>query len=191
MCLVIKMPAERVQVPTRRSLPHPWSRLSPPRLTRMDLYRCQVRGRGGRGWGCDRRFCSGRLGGQRALLRISIANPAAPLSNQLKNQCCGSGTRNPVPLRPWIRDLGWGKNPDLGSGMNIPDHFSESSETIFWVKNTLILWYGSGSRIFWPWIRDPGWEIRILNPVTSRIPNTVKTYTSWFEWISGQWRNFQ
>jgi hypothetical protein len=29
-----------------------------------------------------------------------------------------------------------GKNPDSGSGLNIPDHFSESIVTIFWVKNT-------------------------------------------------------
>jgi hypothetical protein len=29
-------------------------------------------------------------------------------------------------------------DPDPGSGfeMNIPDHFSESLETVFWVKNT-------------------------------------------------------
>jgi hypothetical protein len=35
-------------------------------------------------------------------------------------------------------DPGWVKNEDLdpgsGSGMNIPDHISESSESIFWVK---------------------------------------------------------
>jgi hypothetical protein len=40
---------------------------------------------------------------------------------------------NPV-LR--IRDPGWVKNldPRSGSGMNNPDHISESLETIFWVK---------------------------------------------------------
>jgi hypothetical protein len=38
----------------------------------------------------------------------------------------------------WILDpgCGMGKNPDPGSGMNIPDQISESLETIFWVKNT-------------------------------------------------------
>jgi hypothetical protein len=38
---------------------------------------------------------------------------------------------------PWIRDPGWVKNqnPDPGSGMNIPDHISQSLETIVWVKN--------------------------------------------------------
>jgi hypothetical protein len=35
-----------------------------------------------------------------------------------------------------IRD---GKNPPPGSGTNIPDHFSESLETIFGVKNIKIL----------------------------------------------------
>jgi hypothetical protein len=31
-----------------------------------------------------------------------------------------------------------GKNldPDTGSGMNIPDNYSENVETVFWVKNT-------------------------------------------------------
>jgi hypothetical protein len=24
---------------------------------------------------------------------------------------------------PWIRDSEWGKNPDPGSGMNVPDNF--------------------------------------------------------------------
>ncbi len=36
---------------------------------------------------------------------------------------------------PWIRDPGWVKNqypaPGSGSGMNNPDHISESLETIF------------------------------------------------------------
>jgi hypothetical protein len=33
----------------------------------------------------------------------------------------------------WIRD---GKKSRSGSGMNIPDHISESIETIFWGKHT-------------------------------------------------------
>jgi hypothetical protein len=42
---------------------------------------------------------------------------------------------------PWIRDPGWvpkNQDPDPGSrsGMNIPDHISESLGTIFWAKNT-------------------------------------------------------
>jgi hypothetical protein len=41
----------------------------------------------------------------------------------------------------------------IGSGINIPDLNSESLETGFWVKNTLIHGWGSGSGI-----RDPGWK---------------------------------
>jgi hypothetical protein len=42
-----------------------------------------------------------------------------------------------------------GKKLGSGSGMNNPDHISESLKTIFWVKilNSLM------------WIRDPGWKI--------------------------------
>jgi hypothetical protein len=46
-----------------------------------------------------------------------------------ENQCCGSGFQ--CFFDPWIRD---GKKS--GSGMNIPDHFSESLETFFRAKNT-------------------------------------------------------
>jgi hypothetical protein len=54
---------------------------------------------------------------------------------QFKMQCCefGSGIRCLFEL--WIRDPGWVKKQDLdprsGSGMNNPDHFSESLETSF------------------------------------------------------------
>jgi|LakMenEpi03Aug12_release.lakeMendotaPanAssembly.Ray.scaffolds.fasta_scaffold3413774_1 hypothetical protein len=43
---------------------------------------------------------------------------------------------DPVPFDPWSRDPGWVKKSKPGSEMNIPDHNSESLETIFWVKNT-------------------------------------------------------
>ncbi len=57
-------------------------------------------------------------------------------------------------LRIRIRDPGWVKirmlirdpDPGSGSGMNDPDHISESLETIFWVK---ILKFFSA---------DPEWE---------------------------------
>jgi hypothetical protein len=62
-------------------------------------------------------------------------------------------TRDPVYF--WSLDPGWlNQDLDLGSGMNIPDHFSESLKTIFWVKNTEIL--SSGSEIFFT--RAPGWK---------------------------------
>jgi hypothetical protein len=48
------------------------------------------------------------------------------------DEACGSGIR--CLFDPWIRDPGWVKNQDPGSGMNILDHISESLETICWVK---------------------------------------------------------
>jgi hypothetical protein len=33
----------------------------------------------------------------------------------------------------WIWDPGGENNPDPGSGINIPDNFSESLETVFWL----------------------------------------------------------
>ncbi len=58
------------------------------------------------------------------------------------SQCCGSGIR--CLFDPWIRDQD--PYPGSGSRMNIPDHTSENLG-IFWVKNTQILWCGSGSGI--------------------------------------------
>jgi hypothetical protein len=39
-----------------------------------------------------------------------------------------------VLFDPWIRG-----EKKSGSGMNIPDHISESLEIIFWVKNSLLI----------------------------------------------------
>ncbi len=52
---------------------------------------------------------------------------------------------------------GMGKKSGSGSGMNNPDHISDSFETIFWVK--ILKFFDAdpgGSGIFL--IRDPGWE---------------------------------
>jgi hypothetical protein len=59
-----------------------------------------------------------------------------------------------------IRDQGsgMGKKSRTGSGMNIPDHISESLETLFLVK-IIKFFYGDpdlGSRIFLT--LDPGWK---------------------------------
>jgi hypothetical protein len=57
------------------------------------------------------------------------------------------------------------KKSRSGSGMNVPDHISESLQTIFWDKKTEILLCGSRSGIFL--IGDPGWkkfESGINNP---------------------------
>jgi hypothetical protein len=55
--------------------------------------------------------------------------------------CCGSKSGIRCLFDPWIRDPEWvkSKDPDpgsgsSGSGMNNPDHVSESLETIFWLK---------------------------------------------------------
>jgi hypothetical protein len=63
---------------------------------------------------------------------------------------------DPVLLYPWIRD---GKKPDLGSGMNIPYHISESIVTFFLVENTFIgtdpdVGYGIFSNLD----QDPEWK---------------------------------
>ncbi len=47
--------------------------------------------------------------------------------------------RDPCLFVPWIREPGWRKKSRTRSGMNIPNHISESLETLFWVKNTSIL----------------------------------------------------
>jgi hypothetical protein len=39
-----------------------------------------------------------------------------------------------------IRDPGWVKKSESGSGMNNPDHISRSLETIFWVKILKFFW---------------------------------------------------
>ncbi len=61
--------------------------------------------------------------------------------------------QDPMPF--WPRDPWWVKNqdPEPGSGMNILDHISKSSETIFGVKKILKFFYADpdlfcpGSRI--------------------------------------------
>jgi hypothetical protein len=71
----------------------------------------------------------------------------------------GSGIR--CFFEPLIRDPGWTKKSRSGSRMNIPDHISESLETIFWVKNTLnflMRFRNRDPESFWPWIRDLRWK---------------------------------
>jgi hypothetical protein len=69
---------------------------------------------------------------------------------------------------PWIRDLGWVKSrsdPGSGSGMNIPDHISESLESIFRVKTLKFFDVdadpdpGSGN------LFDPGSGIRYMEKI--------------------------
>ncbi len=60
---------------------------------------------------------------------------------------------------PWIQNLGSGmgknRDPDPGSGMNNPDHISESLETIFWLNSLMrIRDPRSGMEKFGSWIGD-------------------------------------
>ncbi len=61
--------------------------------------------------------------------------PEEPLARRRHD---GHLHREQVPVNVADPDPGSGmeKNPDLESGMDIPDHISESIETIFWVKIT-------------------------------------------------------
>jgi hypothetical protein len=69
------------------------------------------------------------------------------------NKCCGFGAFfNP--------GSGMGKQSGSGSGMNNPDHISESSKTIFWIKilkffNVDPGWKKIGSGMEKSRIRDP------------------------------------
>ncbi len=102
----------------------------------------------------------------RSLYHVSSFSPPA-----------GLRIRDPVPFWPLHSGSEMGKNQDpdpgprSGSGMNIPDHISESLETIFWDK--ILQFFDAdpdlGSEIFVT--LDPGWKIfgpgygiNILNP---------------------------
>jgi hypothetical protein len=60
--------------------------------------------------------------------------PGTPCTT-LKMQCSGSGSRmrDPGPVAFLTPRSGMEKNPDpdSGSGMNIPDHFYQSLETVY------------------------------------------------------------
>ncbi len=73
----------------------------------------------------------------RLILKNCVADPGSGI------QYPGSGAF--LTLDP---GYGMGKESGSGSGMNNPDHISESLKTIFWVKklNSLM------------WIRDQGWK---------------------------------
>ncbi len=96
-----------------------------------------------------------------ARFRIQNQNRWRESSDLKQKQCCGSGILFLFGLL--LRDPGWVIKSRSGSGVNNPDHISESLETIFLVKNTQTLWCGSG---IWN-IFDPGSgmeKIRIRDP---------------------------
>jgi hypothetical protein len=51
-----------------------------------------------------------------------------------------------------------GEKSGSGSGMNKPDHISESLDTIFWVKILKFFDADPGSGMEKICIRDPGWK---------------------------------
>jgi hypothetical protein len=77
--------------------------------------------------------------------------------------------RDQVPFRPLDLGSGMGKKLGSGSGMNNPDHISESLETIFWVKILKFFDADPGSGMEKIRIRDgrnsdPGSGINIPDP---------------------------
>ncbi len=92
-------------------------------------------------------------------------------------QQCGRSVADPDPGSGTFLTSGSGirkgKKSDLGSGINIPDHFSKSLETFLGLKyvNSLMRIRISDPEYFWPWIRDPasknmdqGFGINIPDP---------------------------
>jgi hypothetical protein len=72
----------------------------------------------------------------------------------------GIRSRDPVPFCP---GSGMGKNTGAGSGMNNPDHISESLEPNFWGFNPKI----GFSLNYLMQIRDPGWKNQIREGISS------------------------
>jgi hypothetical protein len=73
---------------------------------------------------------------------------------------------------PWTRDPdpGWKKNPDSGSGMNIPVHIFENLVSVFLVQNLFL--HRSGSRILSALDgqkSDPGSWMRDKHPGSSTL----------------------
>ncbi len=72
-----------------------------------------------------------------------------------------------------------GKNPDLGYGINIPDHISKSLVTIFWVKKILKFFVAGldpGSNSFL--IPDPGSGKEIFGSgIREKHPETATLLT--------------
>jgi hypothetical protein len=60
--------------------------------------------------------------------------------------------RDPVPFDPWTRD----PDPVRGSGMNNPDHISESLEKFVWVKILKFFYVDPGTLMEKIGMRDPG-----------------------------------
>jgi hypothetical protein len=83
--------------------------------------------------------------------------------------------RDPVPFWSLDPGSGMGKQSGSGSGMNNPDHLSESLETIFWIKILKFFDADPGSgmgkiRIRERKKRDPGSGLNIPDPQHCSLP---------------------
>ncbi len=81
----------------------------------------------------------------------------------IKYSVADPGPRDPVPF--------WPQAPGSGSEMNnnIPDHISESLETIFRLKILKSLMRIRDPESFWPWIRDGKIRIRDKHPGSATV----------------------
>jgi hypothetical protein len=66
--------------------------------------------------------------------------------------------RDLVPFNPLYPGSGMGQKSGSGSGMNNPDHISESLKTIFCVKKPKFFDADLGSEMEKIRIRDPEWK---------------------------------
>ncbi len=73
---------------------------------------------------------------KKAQITLDKVWPTDKVSLKYFYQCCGPGSGIRCFFDPWIRDPGWVKKCGSGSGVNNPDHISESLETISLGKNT-------------------------------------------------------
>jgi hypothetical protein len=62
-----------------------------------------------------------------------------------------------------------------GSGMNIPDNFSKSFETLLWLK--ILKFFDADLGSFLPWIRDRKFRIRYKHPASATLEKRVKKST--------------
>ncbi len=96
------------------------------------------------------------LCGRCLLFHIRIFKCTISCFTFLCYQCCGSGIRCFFCFfDPWIRIRvrDREKNPDRGSGMNIPDNIYESLDTVFWANTVCHHWFFLVLLFFSPFVR--------------------------------------
>jgi hypothetical protein len=71
-----------------------------------------------------------------------------------------------------------GKKSGSGSGVNNPDHISESLETIFWVKIPKFFGADPGSGIETIQIWNQGWR-KLGSGIKNKHPGSATLFISW------------